>query len=361
MNEKYAEKRRRHKTLFVVEGIGGETKLLSILARSFPELEIDTNDVITYKTNISLLYHDIAKYYEDENWTDNGVEIDLPFMVSEIQKQRDQQKKQEDQKQKEQNICQSQFSVDYTNIILMFDFDLQDPHFSQDRIIALQKYFNEMTGKGKLFINYPMVESYLHFSNFDDIEFLDRTVPTSIKNGGEYKDLVKHNGNIEKFFDFTHTIQEGLKRNNVPLEMHDTIVRKIAEIKRTENIIDAIEDILEAISDKRTLNNLKHYFDAKYKEMTFIKRGESYYDAIRHGLEKLIWITLYKSLMIQTNTLDISLLSYKYVDFESVLIKQISFLETCKKLWVLNTSLLIVMDFNSNLIGSPPSFLLSNP
>ena len=94
MNEKYAEKRRRHKTLFVVEGIGGETKLLSILARSFPELEIDTNDVITYKTNISLLYHDIAKYYEDENWTDNGVEIDLPFMVSESQKQREQQKKQ---------------------------------------------------------------------------------------------------------------------------------------------------------------------------------------------------------------------------------------------------------------------------
>ena len=67
--------RRRH--LFIVEGKHEKNELMKLLLKSFPEIDMDLNDVIVYGTNIYQLYLDIIREYADD-WD----EVDLPFIVS---------------------------------------------------------------------------------------------------------------------------------------------------------------------------------------------------------------------------------------------------------------------------------------
>ena len=50
------------------------------------------------------------------------------------------------------------------------------------------EFFDDSSSKGKLFINYPMMQSYRHMTGPEDQGFRDRSVPKSIGRG--YKALV---------------------------------------------------------------------------------------------------------------------------------------------------------------------------
>ncbi len=76
----------------------------------------------------------------------------------------------------------------FTDIYLVFDFDPQDPRADFDMLKAALKFFNDSSSKGKLFINYPMMQSYRHIKGQDDAGFRDRAVPKDI--GRSYKSLV---------------------------------------------------------------------------------------------------------------------------------------------------------------------------
>lgn len=82
----------------------------------------------------------------------------------------------------------------YTDIFMVFDFDPQHDHPHFDTVMRMICYFNDSTLHGKLFINYPMMQSYKHFSFLPDDSFADRIVQKSEVN--DYKKIV---GNVSKY------------------------------------------------------------------------------------------------------------------------------------------------------------------
>lgn len=50
----------------------------------------------------------------------------------------------------------------------MFDFDPQDDSYKPEILLELIEAYSESTDAGKLYLNYPMVESYKHHKGFDE-------------------------------------------------------------------------------------------------------------------------------------------------------------------------------------------------
>lgn len=76
----------------------------------------------------------------------------------------------------------------YSDIILVFDFDMHDPRFDMDLLMLATRFFDNSTVRGKLYLNYPMMESYKHLKSEFDEDYLKRTV--SVDCGSSYKGLV---------------------------------------------------------------------------------------------------------------------------------------------------------------------------
>ena len=109
-------------------------------------LNIDINDVWIYGTNIYKLYEDIVREYGND-WAKDRIDVDLPFVIS-----------------KKEHMETVYYRNDFTNIILVFDYERHDPAFSEEKILEMQHCFEDSTDMGKLYLNYPMIESYLHLS-----------------------------------------------------------------------------------------------------------------------------------------------------------------------------------------------------
>lgn len=58
-----------------------------------------------------------------------------------------------------------------TDLLLIFDLDPQDPQFSSDKILEMMNFFVESSDMGKLYLNYPMVESFYHMKDIPDREY----------------------------------------------------------------------------------------------------------------------------------------------------------------------------------------------
>ena len=87
----------------------------------------------------------------------------------------------------------------FSAIYLFFDFEPHYHKYSDDKIIHMSQLFNNETDLGKLYINYPMVESIYHFSELPDTNFNNRTVTIDKGfNGKEYKSLVNKESCIVK-------------------------------------------------------------------------------------------------------------------------------------------------------------------
>ena len=89
------------------------------------------------------------------------------------------------------------FDQDYSDILLVFDYEPQDNRFSPGRLEEMQRYFNESTDNGKLYVNYPMVEACKHFLKMPDVEYLNRSV--SLEEVLKYKSIV---GNASRYQSF---------------------------------------------------------------------------------------------------------------------------------------------------------------
>ena len=114
MNDYTGETRIRGQSLIIVEGKHEKNELFWLIFRCFPEIRIDINDVWIYGTNIYMLYDDIVKEYGLE-WIDD--DIDLPFVIS-----------------KKKRLNPLRHKEDFTNIILIFDYERHDTNFSESKI-----------------------------------------------------------------------------------------------------------------------------------------------------------------------------------------------------------------------------------
>ena len=147
--------------LFLVEGAKTDfslmKKLLDIYSIS------DSYEIISYNTNIYNLYQ--RMFFENDPES-----LDLLQVLKEHEP--DESKKRI-------------FNRHYSDIILIFDLDPQDPLFSPEKILKMASFFNESSDHGKLYLNYPMVESFYHMKSIPDPDYDSYTVSLPSADPGE--------------------------------------------------------------------------------------------------------------------------------------------------------------------------------
>lgn len=153
--------------LLIVEGKKREPDLIKAMFKVYGLA--DTFEIFSFKTNIHALYELLNK-----NGGNAG--FDLILSLKSICKT-DEEK---------EILCKT-----YTDIVLVFDFDPNDRRYEAKRIQELVEYFSDSTDNGKLYINYPMVESFFRLRNISDADYLYSKVPREkMKNSSSYRIFV---------------------------------------------------------------------------------------------------------------------------------------------------------------------------
>lgn len=341
MNEYKGEARRRGQNLLIVEGNHEKNELFWLIFRCFPEIHIDINDVWIYGTNIYMLYNDIVKEYGLE-WTED--DIDLPFVIS---------------KKKSSNMLY--YKEDFTNIIMMFDYERHDTNFSESKILEMQNYFVDATDIGKLYINYPMIESYQHLIALPDLEYADRTIPVTLQPGAKYKALVRDETVIAKSVEFPHKIEQllnkhfGISDEQISRTCCDTLLT-ISDEKAID--VKVQEVLQEAIMDER-LQTAKYQFVKMISKLGYIHNGESYWQYMRNVFQQIIFHNICKANKIQKGQYQIRESEYKDCFERLDLIEILKIQNVASKdlmngfIWVLNTCIFFVAEYNFELLIYP--------
>ena len=167
--------------LIIVEGEADEVKFLrSLFQNCYKKADYK---VYSYKTNIHVLAQELYNNYPDFDED----ETDIKLVLASLETNADKRKK---------------LLEKYTDVFMIFDFDPQHDHPHFDTVRRMLKYFDDSTAQGKLFINYPMMQSYKHFSMLPDDSFADRKVTMEeIKN---YKELVGNESNFTDLNKYTY-------------------------------------------------------------------------------------------------------------------------------------------------------------
>lgn len=156
---------RTRKILLIVEGAKSEFELFM---KAISEFEFSSDfKIYVYNTNIYELY--------ERMFLGNESELDYLDLLTTL---------------KSRDSNDSVLNEKFTDVLLVFDYEPQDNRFSIERINLMLKYFNESTDNGKLFINYPMFESFKHLKSSPDPEYKNRFVELSVVKSGGYKKLV---------------------------------------------------------------------------------------------------------------------------------------------------------------------------
>lgn len=195
MNSYRGEVRKRSQNLLIVEGHHEKNRLFWLIIKCFPEININMDEIWIYGTNIYQLYNDIVKEYGEE-WAEENEDIDLPFVIS-----------------KKQYPDKLRYKEDFTNIVLVFDYERHDTNFSEEKILEMQRCFVDAADMGRLYINYPMIESYQHLCRLPDDDFAERKIPVSLQPGKEYKALVERETILGAQVDFPHRIDDMLEKH----------------------------------------------------------------------------------------------------------------------------------------------------
>lgn len=165
-----------NKILFIVEGNNDEVKFIQRLFEKSNKFQ--NYEIVPYKTNL----HNLADLLVVNE------EIDPLLDIRQVLKERE----------KDQEL-KNKLSQEFSDIILVFDFEPQQdiPRFNLIRKLLL--FFNNSTDNGKLYINYPMMQSYRHFSSLPSLDFKNTKIEK--KDAYRYKKLV---GETSKFQNVEH-------------------------------------------------------------------------------------------------------------------------------------------------------------
>ena len=168
----------KSKILVIVEGEKTDYRLMNRLLQLYGIS--DSHEIFSYNTNIYTLYNEMFRDGDPDS-------IDLLQNLKEHET--DPEKK---------NL----FDERYSDILLIFDLDPQDPLFSAEKILEMLAYFVESSDMGKLYLNYPMVEAFYHMKNIPDEEYNTYTATMEELKNHKYKvrvNLENRNHNYAKF------------------------------------------------------------------------------------------------------------------------------------------------------------------
>lgn len=339
MNKYAGTGRKRNQTLLVVEGEHEKNELFWLIFRCFPEMNIEMENVWIYGTNIYLLYEDIVREYGSD-WADEEMDIDLPFVIS--------------KKRTPENL---RYKDDFTNIILVFDYERHDTHFSEGKIMDMQKAFADAADIGKLYINYPMIESYQDLKVIPDAGYSERKIPVSLQPGSKYKNQVAKDSVVKKVFDFPHRVDDLLKEHYGIADMG--IRRKCCEdilnFSDGKQIENRLQEVLQNVISDDRLKTVKYQLKDWINKVKYADSGNTYWQYARNFIVQIILHNLRKANLIQNGRYDIAPEQYKeymeQLDLAVILWKQNHFSSTATGfIWVLNTCVFVVADYNFSLV-----------
>jgi hypothetical protein len=210
----------KSKILVIVEGAKTDVNLMKRLLNIYGISE--THKIISYNTNIYTLYNQLPNDYDEYE------DFDLLQLL------------------KEREIDQSKLDLlneRYSDILLIFDLDPQDPQFKPEKIIKMAYYFTESTNMGKLYLNYPMVEAFYHMESIPDDKYNDYTVTLEVLKKKKYKQMIHdicRDGDYAKFASDKE-------------ECGIVINQNLAKAKFLTNTKDAIPDSVEILNKQLDL------------------------------------------------------------------------------------------------------------
>ena len=146
--------------LFIFEGKKCEPRLFETLKHLFFAKEAEPF-VCTYNSNIYSLYSKLKGYDVFENVTASGNTVTILNDI--LQENGD-------------DTLVDILEVNVSEIFLFFDYDFQESRLTLEEnnrhIGEMLEYFNDETENGKLYINYPMVESVFYTKQLPDKDYL---------------------------------------------------------------------------------------------------------------------------------------------------------------------------------------------
>ena len=131
------------KILFICEGAKTEKKFCDLIIDKYFIKKNKNKEYVAFGTNIYGLYDEMSK--------DSG--LDIIELVKEKAKAKN-----------DINSYNKLVSGGFSSVYLIFDFDYQAPQYDYYKINEMIKFFDNETESGKLYINYPMMESFKHFT-----------------------------------------------------------------------------------------------------------------------------------------------------------------------------------------------------
>lgn len=224
------------KILFIVEGPVDEQKLIE---KSMEVYGVKQQyEIYSYNTTLHEL---IRKLFLNNEFDD---EIELLLLLKENEK--------DDNKRK----ILSQL---YTDIFLIFDFD---PHYQCtmfDKIKVMLRFFNDSTNNGKLYINYPMMQSYKHLKKMPDKDFKYLQVEVGL--GSDYKGIADkeskyRNINQYNYITFTSIMLHHLMKANYILTSNYNIM-SVDDFLRLD-YIQLLEKELQLVRNERKSRCFKY-------------------------------------------------------------------------------------------------------
>ncbi|HBW34489.1 hypothetical protein [Desulfosporosinus sp. BICA1-9] len=134
------------------------------------------------------------------------------------------------------------FDTTYTDVLLIFDLDPQAPDFSPEKIRQMAEYFVESSDMGKLYLNYPMVESFYHMSSIPDDRYNDYVATLDELQAGTYKIRVNRENRNHDYRKFAVNKEEC----NVVIQQNINKARHIIHEEPNLECIPEQAHILEA-------------------------------------------------------------------------------------------------------------------
>lgn len=329
--------RKRSQNLLIVEGNHEKNNLFALLFRCFPEMNIDMEDVWIYATNIYQLYEDIVKEY-GEDWPET--DVDLPFVVS-----------------KKKYPGELRYKEDFVNIVLVFDYERHDTYFSEDKILDMQQYFVDSTDVGKLYINYPMIESYQDIEVLPDVTYIDKKVSVLVKPGSQYKAMVRST-DVAKHIEFPNKLTEIIEdRFEVKdKELCNKCVEALLNLTEDAGLENSIYEILNGVIGSGNIKTAQYQFLDKIGQCGYITQGLTYWKYMRKLFQQLIYHNIHKAHRIQTDRTQVDNMDYKAcfnsLDLVEILKKQNAASRDSIDgfIWVLSTCIFLVPDYNFSLL-----------
>lgn len=156
----------KREILILVEGEKTDVRLMEHLLHMYG---IDNrHTIVSYHTNIYVLYQQMFAGGDPAS-------MDLLDLLRE---------------REPDPVKKELFNKRYSDILLIFDLDPQDPMFSPEKIKEMADYFVESSDMGKLYLNYPMVEAFYHMGAIPDPDYEQRTASLDELKAGTYKQRV---------------------------------------------------------------------------------------------------------------------------------------------------------------------------